>query len=55
MQQAAVLFDQWNKSLQSGDPAKVAASYSHDAVLLPTLSNRVRYTHKERVGYFKGS
>lgn len=47
------LFDRWNASLRTGDPAKVAANYSTDAVLLPTLSAQVRYTDKERIDYFK--
>lgn len=48
------LFDRWNASLQTHDPAKVAANYSSDAVLLPTLSAQVRYTDEERIDYFKG-
>lgn len=48
------LFDRWNQSLQTGDPAKVSANYSHDAVLLPTLSSKVRATDAERRDYFKG-
>ena len=47
------LFDRWNASLQTHDPAKVAANYSSDAVLLPTLSAQVRYTDEERIDYFK--
>lgn len=48
------LFDRWNASLQTHDPRKVAANYSSDAVLLPTLSAQVRYTDQERIDYFKG-
>lgn len=51
--QAAALFDRWNNALQTGDPAKVAANYAHDAVLLPTLSGKVRYTDQARLDYFK--
>lgn len=47
-------FDRWNASLQTHDPVKVAANYSSDAVLLPTLSMKVRYTDEERIDYFKG-
>ncbi|UWF65719.1 MULTISPECIES: SgcJ/EcaC family oxidoreductase [unclassified Brucella] len=50
----AALFDRWNKSLLTGDPAKVVANYAPDAVLLPTLSKKVRYTQKEREDYFRG-
>ncbi len=51
-EQIAALFDRWNQSLQSGDPAAVAANYAEDAVLLPTLSNIPRWTRKERIDYF---
>ncbi len=40
----AALFDEWNSALNSGDPARVAALYAEDAVLLPTMSNQVRTT-----------
>ncbi|WP_205849190.1 SgcJ/EcaC family oxidoreductase [Natronospirillum operosum] len=36
------LFNDWNQALASGDPEQVAALYADDAVLLPTVSNRVR-------------
>ncbi|MBN9045830.1 MAG: SgcJ/EcaC family oxidoreductase [Rhizobiales bacterium] len=51
--QVARLFDRWNNSLHTGDPARVAANYTHDAVLLPTLSGRARHTQKEREEYFR--
>lgn len=51
--QVAALFDRWNNSLRTGDPRKVAANYARDSVLLPTMSNRVRKTDKERIDYFK--
>lgn len=35
------LFDDWNAALLSGDPDKVAELYAADAILLPTVSNRV--------------
>ncbi|QKZ05593.1 SgcJ/EcaC family oxidoreductase [Pseudomonas eucalypticola] len=49
----ASLFDRWNAALLTGEPAQVAATYGADAVLLPTLSNRVRMTHDERLDYFQ--
>lgn len=49
----AHLFDRWNRSLQTGDAAKVAKNYASDAVLLPTLSNKPRLTDSERKDYFK--
>lgn len=38
----AALFDRWNATLRSGDPARVAALYADNGVLLPTVSNEVR-------------
>lgn len=49
----AGLFDRWNNSLQTGDAHKVAENYLSDAVLLPTLSNKVRKSDEERVDYFE--
>ena len=47
------LFDRWNESLKSGDAGKVAGNYLSDAVLLPTVSNKVRLTDAERIDYFE--
>ncbi len=47
------LFDQWNKSLATGNPAAVAANYAPDAILIPTVSNKVRRTDAERIDYFE--
>lgn len=47
------LFDKWNDSLQTGNAKKVADNYLSDAVLLPTVSNKVRLTDAERVDYFE--
>ncbi|MCI4235534.1 SgcJ/EcaC family oxidoreductase [Dickeya dianthicola] len=49
----ASLFDRWNTSLQTGDAKKVNANYATDAVLLPTLSSKVRKTDAERIDYFE--
>jgi len=46
------LFDRWNDSLQTGDAKTVADNYLSDAVLLPTVSNKVRLTDAERKDYF---
>ena len=46
------LFDRWNDSLKTLDPAKVTANYADDAVLLPTVSNMPRSTHAEINDYF---
>ncbi|MGM3160674.1 SgcJ/EcaC family oxidoreductase [Dickeya undicola] len=49
----ASLFDRWNQSLQTGDAKKVNANYASDAVLLPTLSGKIRTTDAERIDYFE--
>ncbi|MCC5986579.1 MAG: SgcJ/EcaC family oxidoreductase [Pararhodobacter sp.] len=46
------LFDDWNEALKSLDPARVAALYAPDAILLPTVSNRVRHNTAEIEDYF---
>jgi uncharacterized protein (TIGR02246 family) len=51
-EEIAGLFNRWNASLQTGDPAKVAANYAEDAILLPTVSNKTRLTTAEREDYF---
>lgn len=47
-----LLFDEWNSALQTGNPKNVAALYEDTAILLPTLSNRVRHDHEEIEDYF---
>ena len=51
--QIAGLFDRWNASLQTGDPAKVVANYAGKSILLPTVSNKPRLTAEEKVDYFE--
>ena len=46
------LFDDWNEALKSLDPARVAALYAPDAILLPTMSNKVRHNTAEIAEYF---
>jgi uncharacterized protein (TIGR02246 family) len=48
----AQLFDRWNGSLQTGDPNKVTLNYAKNAILLPTVSNKVRRNHEEIQDYF---
>lgn len=48
----ATLFDRWNDSLKTLDPAKVTANYAIDGVLLPTVSNTPRTNHAEINDYF---
>lgn len=49
----AVLFEQWDQSLQTGSPSEVAKNYADDAILVPTVSNKVRHTHPEIEDYFQ--
>ncbi|MEV1080520.1 SgcJ/EcaC family oxidoreductase [Streptomyces sp. NPDC050211] len=51
--QVASLFDTWNAALQTGDAEKVADLYAKDAVLLPTVSNKVRTDRAGIVDYFE--
>ena len=46
------LFETWNKALQTGEPKNVAALYETNAILLPTVSNKVRHNHEEIEDYF---
>ena len=46
------LFEEWNRALQTGDPKVVAALYEYNAILLPTVSNKVRHNHEEIEDYF---
>lgn len=48
----ANLFTQWNAALATDDPQKVADRYATDAVLLPTVSNKVRTDRAGIVDYF---
>ena len=46
------LFEEWNSALQTGDPKQVASLYETNAILLPTVSNKVRHNHEEIEDYF---
>ena len=46
------LFEEWNNALQTGDPKEVSALYESDAILLPTISNKIRHNHEEIEDYF---
>ncbi|MGV6397782.1 SgcJ/EcaC family oxidoreductase [Pseudomonas caspiana] len=52
-QEVTALFERWNNSLKTGDAKAVAAHYSANAVLLPTLSNTPRKDDASRIDYFK--
>ncbi|MEU6373408.1 SgcJ/EcaC family oxidoreductase [Streptomyces sp. NPDC046909] len=49
----AALFDGWNAALQTRDPETVTERYADDAVLLPTVSNKVRTDHAGIEDYFE--
>lgn len=46
------LFETWNRAVQTGNPKIVTDLYETDAVLLPTISNKVRHNHDEIEDYF---
>jgi uncharacterized protein (TIGR02246 family) len=50
--EVAALFDRWNASLRTGDPRRVVANYAPNSILLPTVSNRARFTIAEKEDYF---
>lgn len=50
--QIAALFDRWNASLATGNPALVAANYAERSILLPTISNQPRLTPAQKIEYF---
>ncbi|MEM1141646.1 MAG: SgcJ/EcaC family oxidoreductase [Pseudomonadota bacterium] len=51
-QDVAELFGNWNAALATGNPDNVVKLYAKDAVLLPTVSNKVRHNHDEIRDYF---
>lgn len=52
-QQVAALFDRWNASLATGNPHKVVENYAPTSLLLPTVSNKPRYSAAEKEDYFE--
>ena len=48
----AGLFDRWNNALKTGDSKKVVANYAAKSILLPTVSNKPRYSAAEKEDYF---
>jgi len=50
--QIIALFDQWNSSLSTGNPEKVAENYAPDAILIPTVSSKIRHNGREIADYF---
>jgi hypothetical protein len=48
------LFERWAAAVASGDPEQVAALYAPEAVLIPTLSPRLRSSPGGIADYFQG-
>lgn len=48
----AELFERWNNALKSGDAHKVVQNYDKTSLLLPTMSNKPRFTAEEKEDYF---
>jgi uncharacterized protein (TIGR02246 family) len=46
------VFQEWHQAVHTGNPAVVPPLYAPHAILLPTLSNRVRRTTAEIQDYF---
>jgi hypothetical protein len=46
------LYKRWNAALQSRNSATVADEYWPQSVLLPTISNTIRYNRKLKLAYF---
>ncbi|WP_210638795.1 MULTISPECIES: SgcJ/EcaC family oxidoreductase [unclassified Pseudomonas] len=49
----AALFDRWNAALQTGSASAVTSLYAPDAILQPTVSNKVRNTPAQIEDYFQ--
>ena len=47
-----LVFEKWNNALKTCDENIVASLYHDNAVLLPTISNKVRHNHNEIKDYF---
>ncbi|TYT75723.1 DUF4440 domain-containing protein [Desulfobotulus mexicanus] len=52
-EEIAALFERWNFSLESGEPEKVVENYAAGSILLPTVSNKPRFTVAEKQDYFE--
>ena len=46
------LFETWNNALKTLDPDLVTSLYDENAILLPTISNKIRHNHDEIKDYF---
>jgi len=46
------LLEEWISAIQTGDSREVLSLYDANAILLPTVSNKVRHNHAEIEDYF---
>ena len=53
LDQVRELYSHWNSALQTRDSDIVAAEYWDDSILLPTISNSIRYNKASKIEYFK--
>ena len=53
LDQVRELYSHWNSALQTRDSNIVAAEYWDDSILLPTISNSIRYNKASKIEYFK--
>jgi len=51
-QEISRLFEKWNQELKSGRPKSIVQLYAEDSILLPTLSNKLRFSSTEKEDYF---
>jgi uncharacterized protein (TIGR02246 family) len=51
--QIAGLFSRWNAALATGNPDEVVKLYATNAILQPTVSNKIRATPEEIRNYFE--
>ncbi len=52
-EEVASWFDRWNRSLQTGNAEAVVANYAEPSLLLPTASDKARWTPEEKEKYFR--
>lgn len=46
------LFERWKEAVREGDLDKIVEQYSSEAILIPTMSNKVCHNHSEIREYF---
>ena len=51
-QEIASLFERWDASLGTLNPEKVVENYAQKSILVPTVSNKVRFSAAEKADYF---